>query len=157
MGIGRRAGVANRQIKSFIGQVNKAVGQFKLDANVGKQLQKRRNAGCQVLSSQCDRRGQADQAARRADQVSRRAVALANAAKCWLHAGNQLLAGVGQANRAGRAAHQQDASGALQFADAHAGRGFGQAQPAGSFGKAAGCGKHCQQVQIGHKRGQLVR
>ena len=153
----RRVGVANRQVKTFVGQIDKAVCEFELDVDVRVAFEEGRYAGRQVLAPQRHRCGHAHQAARRTHQIFDGCIALTDAAKSRQHVVDQLLAGLGQADRARGAAHQQHAGSAFELTDAHAGRGLGHAQASGCLGEAARSSQHGQQMQVGQQRGQLVR
>jgi hypothetical protein len=85
-----------------------------------------------------------------AGQVADAGEALFDALECAARLLHQLLAGFGQRDRAGRAAHQRHARGTLEFGDPHADRRLGHAQPARSLRVAARAARAAGIASIEH-------
>ena len=66
MSVGRRVGMANRQVKAFLGQVDEPVREVEFESNVRKCCKEVRQQRGDVLAAEGDRRRHSDHPARRA-------------------------------------------------------------------------------------------
>ena len=148
VGVGRRVGVADRQVEAFLRKVDEAVRQVEFEPDVRKGPKKSRQHGRDVLAAQRHRRRDADQPARRARQVLDAGEALLDAGERPLRLVDQLLPRLRQPHRPRGPPHQRHARRPLQLGDAHADRRLGHAQSASGLGVAAGLGQHREQVQV---------
>ena len=148
MVVGRRAGVANRQVEAFVGQRDDPVGQLELDANVRVLAQEGLDVRCHLLAPERHRRRDAHQATRLGGQVARLDDAARDLREALGGLLDQPLAGLGEAHRARRALHQRLRDAAFQFGDALADAGLRQPEALRHLREAAELGQQGERVDL---------
>jgi hypothetical protein len=150
--------VADREVEALVRQRHQPVRHIELDAGARVGLQKGLDVRCDVLAPERHRGRDAHQAARCGRQVAHLADAAGDLREGLCGLIDELLAGVGEPQRARRALHQGLVDAAFELGDALAHRRLRQAQPLCHLGEAAELREQGQRVHLGPEQvGALCR
>ncbi|EWS54120.1 hypothetical protein X551_03080 [Methylibium sp. T29] len=150
--VGRRTGVAHREVEALVREVDQPVRQVEFDADAGPGAQKALELWTDMLAPQRDRRRHPHQALRLRGQVAHAEQALLDLRKAGGGLVDQLLAGLGEPHAARRTLQQRHADRTLEFGDALADRCLRQAEPLRGERETAALRDRAEGMHVGPQR-----